>query len=307
MEPMRILHICPASRLDSPLAPASLQYLGHQIERLSLDQLGRVRTDVGPNTTDIIVADACLDLSLAPAIAEAVAQTCVAAPIIVVLSEGGLATTSANWNVSDIVLTAAGPAEVEARLRLARDHHRVQVSHGATSRDATSWDGGPGVSAAGTRTGLGRSHCEHPPWNSSGRWTSEGEPLIVSSGALRIDETAFTAHLGVRSLDLTYREFALLKFFAMHPERVFTRDEILLAVWGDDYFGGTRTVDVHVRRVRAKLGKDFENAIHTVRYVGYRFSPDSAAAHGDGTGSDIDGAAEPEASEAESNEEDVKV
>ena len=101
--------------------------------------------------------------------------------------------------------------------------------------------------------------------------------MIVVSGALRIDETAFTAHLGERSLDLTYREFALLKFFALHPERVFTRDEILLAVWGDDYFGGTRTVDVHVRRVRAKLGKDFENAIHTVRYVGYRFSPDTAA------------------------------
>jgi DNA-binding response OmpR family regulator len=100
------------------------------------------------------------------------------------------------------------------------------------------------------------------------RWSSSPETL-------RIDETAFTAELGGRSLDLTYREFALLKFFAMHPERVFTRDDILLAVWGDDYFGGTRTVDVHVRRLRAKLGKDLENAIHTVRNVGYRFSADS--------------------------------
>ena len=104
---------------------------------------------------------------------------------------------------------------------------------------------------------------------------ADGEPMVVVTGDLRIDETAFTAELGGRSLDLTYREFALLKFFAMHPERVFTRDDILLTVWGDDYFGGTRTVDVHVRRLRAKLGKDLENAIHTVRNVGYRFSADS--------------------------------
>ncbi|MCF2586918.1 winged helix-turn-helix transcriptional regulator [Brevibacterium sp. UCMA 11752] len=328
---MRILHICPAPRLDSPVAPESLQYLGHQIERLSLDQLSRA--DSNSLSADIVVADACLDLSLAPAIAEAVAQTRIAAPIIVVLSEGGLATASAKWNVSDIVLTTAGPAEVEARLRLARDHHRAQASHGATS-----WGGRAGVSAAGSTATTGGSRPERPSWNTSGPWTSEGEPMIVVSGALRIDETAFTAHLGERSLDLTYREFALLKFFAMHPERVFTRDEILLAVWGDDYFGGTRTVDVHVRRVRAKLGKDFENAIHTVRYVGYRFSPDSAAAHGDGDGDgdsdeaesdteeapDTDAAVEADAAsatdevaeheqpeherpEAESNEEDVKV
>ena len=70
----------------------------------------------------------------------------------------------------------------------------------------------------------------------------------------------------------------------MHPERVFTRDEILLGVWGDDYYGGTRTVDVHVRRLRAKLGKDLENAIHTVRNVGYRFSPDAGAGDDDEEG-----------------------
>lgn len=309
MEHMRILHICPSSPHDPVLVPEALQYLGHQVERLSIDQLRR--TDTDSITADVIVADACLDLSLAPAIAEAVAQARIDAPILVVLSEGGLATASAKWNVSDIVLPTAGPAEVEARLRLARDHHRMQVSSGATS-----WGLGSGASATSSTAGPGgpsgrggpigpdgsrRSRPERESWNTSGPWTSEGEPMIVVSGALRIDETAFTAHLGQRSLDLTYREFALLKFFAMHPERVFTRDEILHAVWGDDYYGGTRTVDVHVRRVRAKLGKDFENAIHTVRYVGYRFSPDSAAAHGDRAES------EHEQPEAESKEEDVKV
>lgn len=292
MELMRILHICPASRIDSPLAPESLQYLGHQVERLSLDQLRCA--DSGSITADVVVADACLDLSLAPSIAEVVAETGTTAPIIVVLREGGLATASAKWNAADIVLTTAGPAEVEARLRLARDRHAsiAPALSSANPSDNASWG-----SSASWGEGAHRS--------SSGPWTSEGEPMIVVSGALRIDETSFTANLGGRSLDLTYREFALLKYFAMHPERVFTRDEILLGVWGDDYYGGTRTVDVHVRRVRAKLGKDLENAIHTVRNVGYRFSPDFAAKNG--AGSEDASRAELAESEEEPNEEDVKV
>ena len=72
-------------------------------------------------------------------------------------------------------------------------------------------------------------------------------------------------------LDLTFKEFELLKYLAQHPGRVFTRDQLLQEVWGYDYFGGTRTVDVHVRRLRAKLGTDNEALIGTVRNVGYRF------------------------------------
>ena len=74
-----------------------------------------------------------------------------------------------------------------------------------------------------------------------------------------------------RPLDLTYKEFELLKFLAQHPGRVFTRDQLLREVWGYDYFGGTRTVDVHVRRLRAKLGSEYESMIGTVRQVGYKF------------------------------------
>ena len=74
-----------------------------------------------------------------------------------------------------------------------------------------------------------------------------------------------------KPLDLTYKEFQLLHFFATHPSRVFTREQLLSEVWGYDYFGGTRTVDVHVRRLRAKLG-DLEQLIGTVRNVGYRFN-----------------------------------
>jgi DNA-binding response OmpR family regulator len=72
-------------------------------------------------------------------------------------------------------------------------------------------------------------------------------------------------------LDLTYKEFELLKFLAQHPGRVFTRSHLVQEVWGYDYFGGTRTVDVHVRRLRAKLGPEHEAMIGTVRNVGYKF------------------------------------
>jgi len=90
-------------------------------------------------------------------------------------------------------------------------------------------------------------------------------------GELVIDEGTYTARLRGRPLDLTYKEFELLKYLAQHAGRVFTRAQLLQEVWGYDYFGGTRTVDVHVRRLRMKLGADFETLIGTVRNVGYRF------------------------------------
>ena len=287
MQHMRILHICPTARLDAPLAPESLQYLGHRIDRCGAEDLPTRRSDSA--AVDVVIADACLDLSLAPRISELLAEARITAPIIVVLGEGGLATASAKWNVADLILTTAGPAEVEARLRMARDRYVASSSTHSGGFPGASLSGSGRLGANGSTGGWGPVRTGRGPagrgsgYGESGRpgtagdglWNADGEPMVVVTGDLRIDETAFTAELGGRSLDLTYREFALLKFFAMHPERVFTRDEILLAVWGDDYFGGTRTVDVHVRRLRAKLGKDLENAIHTVRNVGYRFSADS--------------------------------
>jgi DNA-binding response OmpR family regulator len=93
----------------------------------------------------------------------------------------------------------------------------------------------------------------------------------IRSGDLSIDEATYQASLGSRVLDLTFKEFELLKYLAQHPGRVFTRAQLLQEVWGYDYFGGTRTVDVHVRRLRAKLGPDREALIGTVRNVGYKF------------------------------------
>ena len=90
-----------------------------------------------------------------------------------------------------------------------------------------------------------------------------------------IDEATYSARVRGRLLDLTYKEFELLKYLAQHPGRVFTRAQLLQEVWGYDYFGGTRTVDVHVRRLRAKLGPEHEVLIGTVRNVGYRFVPEA--------------------------------
>lgn len=94
----------------------------------------------------------------------------------------------------------------------------------------------------------------------------------LSHSGVTIDESSYQATVGGRHLDLTYKEFELLRYLVANPGRVFTREQLLSDVWGYDYFGGTRTVDVHVRRLRAKLG-DHESVIGTVRNVGYRFAP----------------------------------
>ncbi|MGW1681451.1 winged helix-turn-helix transcriptional regulator [Saccharopolyspora sp. NPDC002376] len=93
----------------------------------------------------------------------------------------------------------------------------------------------------------------------------------LSVGDLVIEEATYTARLKGRALELTYKEFELLKYLAQHAGRVFTRAQLLQEVWGYDFFGGTRTVDVHVRRLRAKLGPEHDSMIGTVRNVGYKF------------------------------------
>jgi len=146
--------------------------------------------------------------------------------LIAVVTDAGLIALAADWGIDDLVLATAGPAEVEARLRL------------ATGR-------------------LGA--------------TTTVDAATIRVGELTIDQDTYAARLKGRPLDLTYKEFELLKFLAQHPGRVFTRDQLLREVWGYDYFGGTRTVDVHVRRLRAKLGSEYESMIGTVRQVGYKF------------------------------------
>ena len=136
--------------------------------------------------------------------------------------------------------------------------------------DVILYTAGPGEVEARLRLAIGRRTATVP--------AAAGE---IRSGDLVIDEASYSARLRGRTLDLTFKEFELLKFLAQHPARVFTRSQLLQEVWGYDYFGGTRTVDVHVRRLRAKLGAEYEVLIGTIRNVGYRFvpAPGKADAH----------------------------
>jgi DNA-binding response OmpR family regulator len=184
--------------------------------------------DVPP--ADAILVDARRELAQAKSLCRLLRTTGVACPLVVIVTEGGLAGLTAEWGADDVILDSAGPAEVEARLRMA----------------------------------VGRLSLS----------AAEEVPDEIRNGDLSIDEATYTARLRGRALDLTFKEFELLKYLAQHPGRVFTRAQLLQEVWGYDYFGGTRTVDVHVRRLRAKLGAEYEALIGTVRNVGYRFVPE---------------------------------
>jgi len=177
---------------------------------------------------DAVIVDGRHDLAQVRSLTRVIRSTGIDCPLILVLTEGGLAVAAADWGIDDVILTTAGPAELEARLRL-----------------------GAGRLVAGS--------------------SADNDSHVISSSGLVIDDVTYTAKLENRTLDLTFKEFELLKFLAQHPGRVFTRAQLLQEVWGYDYFGGTRTVDVHVRRLRAKLGTDNETLIGTVRNVGYRF------------------------------------
>ena len=111
------------------------------------------------------------------------------------------------------------------------------------------------------------ARLRHLNWR-TGRGT---RPELVDYGDLVLNLETYQAAMGDRPLDLTYMEYELLRFFATHPGKVFTREQLLSRVWGYEYYGGARTVDVHVRRLRAKLGEEHAALIQTVRSVGYRF------------------------------------
>ena len=103
------------------------------------------------------------------------------------------------------------------------------------------------------------------------RGGTEVRPEMVEYSGLALNLETYQASIEGHPLDLTYMEYELLKFLAQNPGKVFTREILLSRVWGYEYYGGARTVDVHIRRLRAKLGEEHANLIQTVRSVGYRF------------------------------------
>ncbi len=201
----------------------ALELLNHKVHVLAAEPTALLETE----PCDVVLVDARKDLVGARSLTQLLKATGLSAPLVLILTEGGMAAVSANWLADDVVLDSAGPAEVEARLRLV----------------------------------LARSSA-----------ASEEVSTEIRASGVVIDEASYTARVAGEPLNLTYKEFELLKYLAQHPGRVFTRDQLLHEVWGYDYYGGTRTVDVHVRRLRAKLGADHEQLIGTVRNVGYRFT-----------------------------------
>ncbi len=113
------------------------------------------------------------------------------------------------------------------------------------------------------------ARMRHLMWSNNG--DAEVRTDLVEYGDLLLNLETYQATIAARPLDLTYMEYELLKFLAQNPGKVFTREILLSRVWGYEYYGGARTVDVHVRRLRAKLGEEHANLIATVRSVGYRF------------------------------------
>jgi DNA-binding response OmpR family regulator len=204
----------------------ALALLQHQVKILPAE----ISVLVDVPEVDCLLVDARRDLPNTKSFTKLISATGVSSPIIVITTEGGLSAINADWNVDDVILDTAGPAEVEARIRIVVGNTAAQLL------------------------------------------ASNPNSQEIRSGDVVIDERTYTAKLKGRVLDLTFKEFELLKYLAQHPGRVFTRSQLLQEIWGYDYFGGTRTVDVHIRRLRSKLGPEFEAIIGTVRNVGYRFA-----------------------------------
>jgi DNA-binding response OmpR family regulator len=219
-----LLMLTSALQPSAEVLPA-LALLPHTVRVLPAE--GTALLEAPP--VDLILVDGRQELAKARDITRLLRTLGTTSPVLLIVTEGGLSVAAVDWGFDDLLLCTAGPAEVEARLRLAIAR--------LTAR----------------------------------RTEDDPEAHVIRSGEVTVDDVTYTAKLGGRPLDLTFKEFELLKYLAQHPGRVFSREQLLQEVWGYDYFGGTRTVDVHVRRLRAKLGPEHEQLIGTVRNVGYRF------------------------------------
>ena len=103
------------------------------------------------------------------------------------------------------------------------------------------------------------------------RFNKIDQKNLIQRGKVRIDVAKYEVRVSDRKIDLTFTEFELLKFLCAHPGTVFTREVLLNKVWGYEYYGGTRTVDVHIRRLRSKIESKSALFIETVRNIGYKF------------------------------------
>jgi len=207
--------------VDGEVLPA-LGLLSHRVRSIPAEPAALINAPAA----DLILIDGRHDLASAKSLCKILNTTGVTVGLVLVLTEGGLTAVSADWGIDDVLLETAGPAEVDARIRLV-----------------------------------------------IGRMAQDKSSSKIQASGVVIDEASYSAKVHGRPLDLTFKEFELLRFLATHPSRVFTREQLLSEVWGYAATTSTRTVDVHVAQLRGKLGD--ASPIRTVRGVGYAVRNDA--------------------------------
>ncbi len=200
----------------------ALELLNHRVHILAAEPTALLETD----PCDIVLLDARKDLVGARSLTQLLKATGLSAPLVLILTEGGMAAVSSAWAVDDIVLDSAGPAEVEARIRLS-------VARAVPDKDDA--------------------------------------PTEIRAAGVVIDEASYTARVNGAPLNLTFKEFELLNYLVENGTRTVGRDELLEGLWRNaEEVPNERTIDVHIRRLRSKLGR-LANTVRTVRGQGYRF------------------------------------
>lgn len=212
---MEVLLLTDEADLESALP--ELESFAQSVQRAPLDDPGAAK---GADA-DVAIIDARADLAAARRVCRRLTTSAPALAVVAVVAPANFVAVDGDWIFDDVLLNAAGGAELQARLRLAITRRRSTL--------------------AGT----------------------------LQFGDLVLYPASYTASLGDRDLGLTLTEFKLMNFLVQHAGRAFTRTRLMREVWGYECHGRIRTVDVHVRRLRAKLGAEHESMIDTVRGVGY--------------------------------------
>jgi len=204
-----------------------LALLGHHVKILPAEGSALLEAP----DSDLVLVDGRQDLAHARDLCRLIRTTGTDVPVLLVATEGGLSVVTHDWGMDDVLLHTCGPAELEARIRLA----------------------------------LGRLAAR--------READDPESHVIRTGEIVVDDATYTAKLSGRPLDLTFKEFELLKFLAQHPGRVFSRQQLLESLWGSADYRDPRTIDVHIRHLREKIERDPSEPeyIFAVRGAGYRF------------------------------------
>lgn len=166
--------------------------------------------------------------------------------------------SAADRDTLDLVLADADVTEAMPVVVILGPDDLPIYENGPVADDFLIWPALPDELLARLRLVVRRRHTNDPEF-------------VLRFGELAIDTANYRVSVGGQNVTLTFKEYELLRFLATNRDRVFSREQLLSRVWGYDYYGGARTVDVHIRRLRVKIEDGHRTFIETVRNVGYRF------------------------------------